>query len=46
MTASRITRWLLVALAIVAMLLVIFAWRDPYAIVRAEYARQRVAAGF
>lgn len=44
MTLSRITRWIFVALAIVVMLLVIFAWRDPYAIVRAEYARQRIAA--
>lgn len=41
-------RWLFVALAAVMALLAIVAlvlWRDPYAIVRAEYARLRVAAG-
>ncbi len=40
-------RWLLAALAIVATLFAaaaIVAWRDPYAIVRAEYARQRIDA--
>ncbi|MCL1634870.1 alpha/beta hydrolase [Luteimonas sp. SX5] len=48
MRAGRIARGLLAALiAVVAMLAlaVIAVWRDPYMIVRAEYARQRIAAG-
>jgi len=41
----RTLRWIIALLSIAIALLAIAIWRDPYAIVRAEYARQRIAAG-
>lgn len=41
----RATRSILVLIAIAIAALAIAIWRDPYAIVRAEYARLRIAAG-
>jgi abhydrolase domain-containing protein 6 len=42
-------RWILIAAAVMAAALFVIAaivvWRDPYAVVRTEYARQRIAAG-
>lgn len=41
----RIGRSILVVFLIAIAALAIVIWRDPYAIVRAEYARQRIVAG-
>src|SRR5687767_14017132 len=47
MRPARARSWFRITAAILVVLstiVAIVAWRDPYAIVRAEYARQRVAA--
>ncbi|WP_242007578.1 alpha/beta fold hydrolase [Luteimonas cucumeris] len=41
----RPSRLIVAAPVLVIAALAILVWRDPYAIVRAEYARQRIAAG-
>lgn len=41
----RLSRSISVVLLIAIAALVIAVWRDPYTLVRAEYARQRMAAG-
>lgn len=41
----RTARSILVLIAIAVAAMAIAVWRDPYAIVRAEYARLRIAAG-
>mgnify|MGYP003779666303 CR=1 FL=1 len=41
----RLGRFIAIALLIAIAALAIAVWRDPYAVVRAEYARLRIAAG-
>lgn len=41
----RPIHWILALLLIAIAIMAVAIWRDPYAIVRAEYARQRIAAG-
>lgn len=43
--ARFLFRVIIATLALLLAVLAIVLWRDPYAIVRAEYARQRIAAG-
>lgn len=44
--ARFLFRVIIATLALLLVVLAVVLWRDPYAIVRAEYARQRIAAGF